>query len=354
MARAGVNYSNINQAAEYIQSEGNVPTVDRVREYLGTGSKSTIAPLLKQWRETNATSSNEHALPKDVINSVKSLYELVQQQAQIKVEEIRKECNDVTDSLQQHLSDSLTIKTQLDGENSALKTALEKSQTENSALLEALKTSRNENDKSAFRLEEIHSRVSELKAANSELKQECKDIRDHFEHYQQRSADERQHERDQFQAIQFRDQALIDNLTNQLNGSRSQLALETRIREKLDEKVAQISEEKQALVEQITKKNNECTALQSQFDLLTNEKHELLEQINVLKPQVASFTKAKIDADRTIDLLTQSHNVKLAELKESKEKLFNVSSEYQIALQEKAMLQGQLKQLLPPSPNARE
>ena len=354
VARAGVNYSNISQAAEYIQNEGQVPTVDRVREYLGTGSKSTIAPLLKQWHEANAASNGEHALPKDLINSVKSLYDLVQQQAQVKIEEIQNECNDITETLNQQLTSTLTKMSELDKDNSTLKTALAKLQKENSTLQEELKTTRNESEKSAFKLLEIQTRVSELKVANSEMKQECKDIRDHFEHYQRRSADERQHEREQFQAIQFRDQALIDNLTNQLNEARSQLAHQTLICEKLDDKVAQIKEDKQLLSNQMEKKSNECTALQGQFGLLTDEKLKLLEQIEILKHQIASFTNEIIKSERTFDLLTQTHNVKLVELKETKDKLFNIDNEYQIVVQENAMLQGQLKQLLNTRPNVGE
>lgn len=53
MARIGVTYKDIAEASETIKSRGQEPTVDRVREYLGTGSKSTIAPHLKQWRNNN-------------------------------------------------------------------------------------------------------------------------------------------------------------------------------------------------------------------------------------------------------------------------------------------------------------
>lgn len=48
MARAGVTYHLVAKAAATIKTQGQEPTVDRVREYLGTGSKSTIAPLLKR------------------------------------------------------------------------------------------------------------------------------------------------------------------------------------------------------------------------------------------------------------------------------------------------------------------
>lgn len=50
MGRYGVTYLDVVNAATEIQSAGQNPTVDAVRQRLGTGSKSTIAPYLKQWR----------------------------------------------------------------------------------------------------------------------------------------------------------------------------------------------------------------------------------------------------------------------------------------------------------------
>ena len=44
MARPGVTYYDISRAAEAVKARGCEPTIDRVREQLGTGSKSTIAP----------------------------------------------------------------------------------------------------------------------------------------------------------------------------------------------------------------------------------------------------------------------------------------------------------------------
>ena len=74
MARIGVTYIDIAKAAQAIKSHNQEPTVDRVREHLGTGSKSTIAPLLKRWRSENTGAASPEGLPKELITSVKSLY----------------------------------------------------------------------------------------------------------------------------------------------------------------------------------------------------------------------------------------------------------------------------------------
>lgn len=50
MGRSGISYLDVAQAAHELQEKGLNPTVDRVREVLGTGSKSTIVPHLKHWK----------------------------------------------------------------------------------------------------------------------------------------------------------------------------------------------------------------------------------------------------------------------------------------------------------------
>ena len=47
MARAGVNYIHVAKAAEAIKERGLEPTVDRVREQLGTGRHRPITTILK-------------------------------------------------------------------------------------------------------------------------------------------------------------------------------------------------------------------------------------------------------------------------------------------------------------------
>ena len=49
--------------------------------------------------------------------------------------------------------------------------------------------------------DEAVTRTNDLKKSVSELKQENRDIRDHFEHYQQRTADDRQQEREQSRIV---------------------------------------------------------------------------------------------------------------------------------------------------------
>jgi chromosome segregation ATPase len=85
MARNGVDYNQVSKAALSLTDAGQAPTVDNIRTQLGgTGSKSTIAPLLKRWKAENVHSVDRahSGLPEDLVESVQRLYESVQQRFQ--------------------------------------------------------------------------------------------------------------------------------------------------------------------------------------------------------------------------------------------------------------------------------
>jgi len=57
MARPGITQEQVYEAASELMDEGTAPTVQSVRERIGSGSYTTITPLLNQWREEHAKST---------------------------------------------------------------------------------------------------------------------------------------------------------------------------------------------------------------------------------------------------------------------------------------------------------
>ncbi len=80
MARIGVDYETVKHAALKLLSQGSSPSVQRVRELLGTGSNTTIAEHLKIWREAHATREIHH-LPADMPRGLIAAIEVVWQTA---------------------------------------------------------------------------------------------------------------------------------------------------------------------------------------------------------------------------------------------------------------------------------
>lgn len=73
MGRTGVTLLEVEEAAAQLQGRGKTPSVDNVREMLGTGSKSTIAQHLKNWKSKNGTAHGK--LPSELLAIVTGLWE---------------------------------------------------------------------------------------------------------------------------------------------------------------------------------------------------------------------------------------------------------------------------------------
>jgi chromosome segregation ATPase len=73
MARTGVSYDEVEKAATALHQQGLNPTVQRIREALGTGSNTTIARHLKTWHDAYFAEEYSRvpmAIPEEIAASV--------------------------------------------------------------------------------------------------------------------------------------------------------------------------------------------------------------------------------------------------------------------------------------------
>lgn len=87
MGRAGVTLLDVEKAALQLQGRGKNPSVDAIREILGTGSKATIAKHLRDWRAAQESQSSGK-LPQDLLALVTGLWERLNLQADQRIDEI--------------------------------------------------------------------------------------------------------------------------------------------------------------------------------------------------------------------------------------------------------------------------
>ena len=93
MARVGVDYETIKQTAVKLLSQGLAPSVQKIREVLGTGSNTTIAEHLKVWRDEYAKKTIHHlpaSMPKELISAFEILWQTAMEQAQNQLAEYKK------------------------------------------------------------------------------------------------------------------------------------------------------------------------------------------------------------------------------------------------------------------------
>lgn len=93
MARLGGDYETVKQTAVKLLSQGMAPSVQKIREVLGTGSNTTIAEHLKIWREEYAQKTIHHLttnMPKELISVFEVLWQTAMEQAQNQLAEFKR------------------------------------------------------------------------------------------------------------------------------------------------------------------------------------------------------------------------------------------------------------------------
>lgn len=97
MPRVGVDYETIKHAAVKLLSQGHAPSVQKIREVLGTGSNTTIAEHLKMWREEHASKEIHHLpanMPKELICAIEVLWQTAMDQAAQQLASIKHDLNE--------------------------------------------------------------------------------------------------------------------------------------------------------------------------------------------------------------------------------------------------------------------
>ncbi len=92
MARSGIRYEEVQNAAETLLGRGLNPTIQRVRELLGTGSNTTISEHLKSWQQQLAETPRivlPPTVPEAVMTALDAFWKIAVQYAEAVFEEQR-------------------------------------------------------------------------------------------------------------------------------------------------------------------------------------------------------------------------------------------------------------------------
>lgn len=345
MARAGVTYHDVAKAAEAIKSQRQEPTIDRVREHLGTGSKSTIAPLLKRWRSDKGEAADIGGLPNDLIEVVNSLHERVQQMADHRIEQARQEFEGFNQELRKELTDAKNTIAQFTARQQDLESQIERQNNDKGETEKSLEDARIGLAKAESQRDEAIARTTELKGSVAELKQENRDIREHFEHYQQRTAEDRQQEREQFRTViqGLKDQ--VRDLQQRLTQAESKASELSEANAQLQSNVGKLEHTNLTLTGELNGKIEDIQDLKHNFENVMTKCRDFQHKNEQLAENMAVMATQKADVSKELAVLSQVLETTKAELKTCHDKITCLTDENKVILQEKAMIQGQFKQL---------
>jgi len=203
MARAGILYSQVAKAAAQLAAAGTNPTVDNVRAALGdTGSKGTIAPMLKQWKAQHQgeTAAAGTGLPSDLLEAVKGVYQRLEASANAQVEQLRAAHDKIHQEGIQQMEEERAAGRQMRAERDVLATEL-------AEVKAALVHERDERQHAAVRIAGLQAendgltqRLADRAAEVRLLTDQLAHGRHQFDHFQEKTAEQRQNDQKAFAA----------------------------------------------------------------------------------------------------------------------------------------------------------
>ncbi|NJN46087.1 MAG: hypothetical protein HC808_05950 [Candidatus Competibacteraceae bacterium] len=113
MARPGIGYEEVKAAAVKLLEQGVNPSIQRVRELLGTGSNSTIAEHLKRWQQE--CTERPHlavpaAVPEAFANVVESFWQVALEHADARYQQLRTEAEHAVNTAEQARDEAIGAK----------------------------------------------------------------------------------------------------------------------------------------------------------------------------------------------------------------------------------------------------
>jgi len=341
MGRAGVTLLDIENAAQQLIGRGKTPTVDNIREILGTGSKSTIIQHLKTWKSKNGEAQGN--LPTELLSLVTGLWERLNETAERRITDIETANNKQLEEARLNLYQTQREHAELKIKFHEIEELFSHERQSTIEYTKKLQQTEHELAKSNERYQTASLQIDDHKSENARLHQLAANIQANLEHYQQAVQQARIEQNLQMenQQMQFKQelnalQQTISTYQNQhqefqqqihekdvtLQHLKEQYDTLHKINNELTQKFQNTSNELIIYKDRHEQNQQQMSALQNTLLTKTQQLSEIEKQLAVLTDQCDKLQKSLLQNDDKIELLRQ-------------EKMF--------LIQEKSDLMGQLK-----------
>lgn len=339
MGRLGVSYEEVAQAVQEAQGKGRSPTVDNVRLIIGSGSKSTIARHLRDWRNQQSIArGSDGAIPSELLGLVKGLWERLRDTVEQKAYDYQCDADKKVKQIQQQLTQSQQQYASLQEQHHQLEEKLYQQIKIMNELQSALALEQQENVKITERATSQESHRQEQQSEIERLHQLLKHVQHNLEHYQTATQQLRQ------------EQSL--SMEKQRNESEQRIL-------QLQQQLASIAAEKSSYQAQYEQTHHALEKLQSSHAVLNQTAQETQTKYHSLSQENANLTQQYQEQSRDFELKKQSiieQQIKLATYEEkitvleksltkADDKIQILRDNFSFTSQEKANLEGQIQQL---------
>lgn len=324
MGRPGVTYADVAKTAVEIIEQGNVPTIERLRAKLETGSYSTLGSLLKEWKAKQALQQQYSAnsqLPDELITAVQKVWEAVNEKTESQILKIEKARVVESQTLQEDIAQQKKIAAALQNSYQELNEKHRTLFNERTALEQALQDQKIQQATVLATLDGLEKQLLEKQSRIEELARLNQQAQNNLEHYRQASREQRLLEQQQYEArqdeLEQRNHKLQENWTailtenTKLKNEYEKLFLSheklkndhSEIQKKLDERTEKLAEKGHLLGE----KNTLLQVVESQ-QKINQEKIEVQQNkiIELEKITAASAERNKQHEEKIKELNAQN------------------------------------------------
>lgn len=346
MARAGILYSDVARAAAKLVEDGKNPTVDSVRDALGgTGSKSTIAPLLKRWKTEHQEQviQAEAGLPPSLLAAVKGLHQHMQAEFAQQLEEATRRHAETLQAAAEREQKLHTEHQATLGANAALaadlaraREALAQLQTSHHAQSLALATVRAEN---AGLQQRLADRAAEVATLDHQLTQ----ARAQFEHYQDATAAQRTEERQGYEQR-------IVRLEQELAGASRHVTAQQSMLGQQEARIAHLTTDQANLQQALRTAQEALTAERSVRERLADRLEDVITTKEGLAAQLAIAQQQCTEIRMELAAKERESGMLADQARRAEERVDQLSQENHAWLQERATLADQVRHV--PSPDS--
>jgi chromosome segregation ATPase len=225
MARSGITYTEVADVCDQLQAQGIRPTVDRIREHLGTGSRTTINTHKTTWeaRQTSLT-ENPDRISESLTRLISQLSEQLHEECQAVYDQYRKQ--DAT-----RIAEREKQLTEATHRLEAIQKRFEQTCSEKEALVIRLDQEKTAREQLALELHRAQTQLEErehLRQADQQqilaLSERNQQLQRAFDHYQESVREQRERNENQWDQERGQLQADIRNLRDQLASRIQQIA----------------------------------------------------------------------------------------------------------------------------------
>lgn len=346
MSRIGITFDEVKKAIAELQGRQRNPSVDNIREILGTGSKSTIARFLREWKAQHGLASDSDGrLPSDLLGIVNGLWDTLQHKADVQIDLYRQESETKSTQIQQQLVQARQLEASLRQNIHTMEEQLHQQNEEMQQLKARLITESHEKIKMTERAASLELRCQENHAENQRLHQLLKHVQGNLEHYQTATQKLREEQSLILEKHQHGYEQRLSQLLAQVHAVTSENATVQAQHDQLTKAHKSLIAEHKELSAQYIGLQRQQEHTNAEYEKIQYRHDELKNQKQMQASEQAAFQKTAIE----LQLNIKSRDEKIASLEgaiaRANDKIETLRLENQFALQEKANIEGQLKQM---------